>query len=178
MGQRSRWSSHEWNCLKTQTQNKWTAAILCDALWTFQHSLHRTVLKGLLSIDLPHQQSWLTWSLWHINMYRYQDTRALLRADARIYMHECMLKSEYQPFLAGPWHRRGDPRNRQRSVEWARVCQEPVEGTGGKGMSGRPKERDKTFIYQQNTGRDQILHKRTFVFLSKINKKKLLRERF
>lgn len=50
-----------------------------------------------------------------------------------------MLKSRYQPFLAGPWHRRCDPRNRQRSVEWGRVCLEPVGGVGGKGMSGREK---------------------------------------
>lgn len=33
---------------------------------------------------------------------------------------------EYQPFLAGPWHRRCDPRIRHRSVEWVRVCLEPV----------------------------------------------------
>lgn len=62
--------TYEWKCLKTRTQNKWRAAILCHVLWTFQHSLHMTMLKGLLSKELPHQHSWLTLSLWHINMHR------------------------------------------------------------------------------------------------------------
>ena len=118
------------NCFKTQTQNKWTAAILFATQWKFQHSLHGTVLKGLLSDELPHQHSW---SLWHFTMHRrVKGTAALLCADACIRTHECILKSQYQPFLAGTWRRRRDPLNRHRSVELSRVCPEPVERCEGK----------------------------------------------
>lgn len=56
-------------------------------------------------------------------------------------IHVWTLKSQYQPFLAGAWHMRHDPQNRQTSVEWTHVCLEPVEGVEGRGISSRPKKR-------------------------------------
>lgn len=64
-----------------------------NAVWTFQHGLHTTVLKGPLSAELPHQHSWC---LRHINMHRWvKDTGALLCADACMceWINTCMLKS-------------------------------------------------------------------------------------